>query len=57
MVQRAAFWVNSVDAAEDIVQEIFVRAWKSRQKFEGVANVEAYLMRWLKNDSLNYIKR
>lgn len=56
MVQCAAFYVNDVAAAEDIVQETFTHVWLGRQKLRRVTNIRAYLVRWVKNDCLNHIK-
>lgn len=56
MVKRAAFYLNDIAAAEDIVQETFTQIWNSRQKVRNVFNIEAYIVRWVRNGCLNYIK-
>lgn len=56
MVQRAAFYVNDIAAAEDIVQDTFTRIWDGRRNLLRVSNVEGYIVRWVRNDCLNHIK-
>lgn len=56
MVQRAAFYVGDIAAAEDIVQETFTRIWDNRRKLQAVNNIESYIVRWVRNDCLNHIK-
>lgn len=56
MVKRAAFYLNDIAAAEDIVQDTFARIWDGRQKFRKVLNIEAYIIRWVRNGCMNYIK-
>lgn len=40
MVQQAVYYTNDVDAAEDVVQEVFVRLWEKREELQG--NSEIY---------------
>jgi RNA polymerase sigma-70 factor (ECF subfamily) len=43
-------------AAEEIVQDLFVRLWEKRKKTEIETSVKHYLFRAVKNQCLNYIK-
>lgn len=43
-------------AAEEIVQEFFVRLWEKRKETEIETSVKNYLFRAIKNHCLNYIK-
>jgi RNA polymerase sigma-70 factor (TIGR02960 family) len=47
----------SFDEAEDAVQETFLRAWRSRQRFEGGALFRAWLYRIATNVCLDLLRR
>lgn len=47
---------NAADA-EDVAQEVFIRAYKKFPNFDGVQNIELWLKRIAINLSLNYITR
>ncbi len=48
--------VKKEDAAEDVVQEVFIKLWDKKDSLEGVQNIKAYLFQATKNSSLNWIK-
>lgn len=48
--------VKKEDAAEDIVQEVFIKLWDKRSSLEGVKNIKPYLFQATKNSSLNWVK-
>lgn len=48
--------VNSSFDADDIFQDFFIKLWERRQSLEIATNVRAYLLVWLKNHILNFIK-
>ena len=56
MVQRAVYYINDADAAEDVVQEVFVRLWEKREELKGVDNLRGYLLFSVKNRCLNYLE-
>lgn len=56
MVQRAVYYINDADAAEDVVQEVFVRLWEKREELKGVDNLQGYLLFSVKNRCLNYLE-
>ena len=39
MVQRAVYYTNDLNAAEDIVQEVFMRLWEKRGELKSVQKV------------------
>jgi len=49
--------VNDRDAAEDIVQEVFLKLWNNRDNINITQSAKAYLFRSVINESLNYIKK
>jgi RNA polymerase sigma-70 factor, ECF subfamily len=49
--------LGSVDDAEDLVQDTFLRAWRGRQQFEGRSLFRTWLHRIATNACLNAIER
>src|SRR6202044_785006 len=49
--------VGSVDEAEDLVQETFLRAWRAYEGFEGRSSVRTWLYRIATNVCLTAIER
>jgi len=48
--------LKNPSAAEEIVQELFVRLWEKREETQIDTSVKNYLFRSVKNHCLNYIK-
>lgn len=48
---------NSTDLAEEIVQDVFLKIWMSREVLEGVYNFKAYLFVISKNHTLNCLRK
>ncbi|WP_236796579.1 sigma-70 family RNA polymerase sigma factor [Amycolatopsis sp. GM8] len=49
--------VSSYDDAEDLVQETLLKAWRSREAFEGRASVRTWLYRIATNTCLDFLRR
>lgn len=49
-------YLNDVDQAEEIVQEMFFSFWQKKEKLEINTSLEAYLFRSVRNACLNYLK-
>jgi RNA polymerase sigma-70 factor (ECF subfamily) len=49
--------LGSFDAAEDLVQEVFLRAWRQRAGFEGRSTLRAWLYRIATNACLDALRR
>jgi RNA polymerase sigma-70 factor, ECF subfamily len=49
--------LGSFDDAEDHVQEVFLRAWRAREGFHGLAGVRAWLYRIATNVCLDTLRR
>ncbi len=45
-----------IDAAEDILQDMFLNIWKTRERLDPTKNIESYLFRSAKNAALNYLR-
>ncbi len=50
-------FTRSEHAAEEIIQDAFVRIWLNRDKLEHVENVKAYLYKYVSNECLSYIRK
>lgn len=48
--------VKSSSAAEDLVQDIFLKIWENRQTWNPQGTIKTYLYRASKNQALNYLK-
>jgi RNA polymerase sigma-70 factor (ECF subfamily) len=42
-------------AAEEVLQEVFLKIWAHRRKLAGVDNPKAYIIRIVSNESMNYL--
>jgi RNA polymerase sigma-70 factor (ECF subfamily) len=48
---------NSAELAEEVVQDVFLKIWLTRETLEGVDNFKAYLFVISKNHALNCLKK
>ena len=49
-------FVNNIDDANDIAQEVFIEVYRSIEKFRGDSNISTWLYRIATNRSLNYLR-
>ena len=56
LFRQALRIVGNVAEAEDVVQEVFIKAWKQRDKLERIQNVEAWLTQLTKNRSIDKLR-
>jgi RNA polymerase sigma-70 factor (ECF subfamily) len=49
-------WVENMESAEEIVQNLFYILWKERQNLQIFTSVNGYLYRSVKNKSLQYLE-
>jgi RNA polymerase sigma-70 factor, ECF subfamily len=49
--------VRDTDAAEDLVQDVFVKVWNNRQALEINFSIKSYLYRSAINAALNYLEK
>jgi RNA polymerase sigma-70 factor (family 1) len=50
-------YVKVHEAAEEVVNDVFVKLWSYRSSLQNINNLESYLFIAVKNQSLNYIKQ
>lgn len=50
-------YVRDIAAAEEIVQDIFLKIWEDKAVLETIKSIKAYLYRSVVNSSINYINR
>lgn len=47
---------KSSSAAEDIIQNTFIRVWLNREKLSGINNIQSWLFKCASNECLNYLR-
>lgn len=50
-------FTKSEDAAEEIIQDTFLRVWLNRDKLEQVENIKAWLYKYASNECLSYLRK
>lgn len=53
----AVKFTKSAAAAEEIIQDTFLRVWLNREKLEDIQNVKAWLYKYASNECLNYLRK
>lgn len=56
LVQFAFKIINDLDAAKDIVQDLFVQLWEKKLHFENELVLRTYLYRSVQHKCINYIR-
>ncbi|UYQ92500.1 RNA polymerase sigma-70 factor [Chitinophaga horti] len=57
LVKFAAEYLQSTEAAEEVVSDVFMKLWTGRQQFEAVAHIGKYLFTAVRNQSLNHLRQ
>ena len=57
LFRQALFRVGRREVAEDLVQEVFLAAWKSRDQYAGRASEKTWLMQILRHKVADYYRR
>ena len=57
LFRYAKSFVNDINEAEDIVQDVFLKIWDKRQDLKKINNIEAWSMTITRNLSLDKVKR
>jgi len=52
----AVTYTRNRSAAEDIVQNVFLKLWEEKEVRDGIKNPKAYLFQSVRNEALNYIR-
>lgn len=50
-------YVQSIPAAEEIVQDVFLKIWEEKELLSEIKSIKAYLYRSVVNASINFINR
>jgi len=56
LVSYANKYLNNTDEAEEIVQEVFFRIWKDREKLDDRKSINGYLFKAVKNNCFNLLQ-
>lgn len=51
------FLINNCEAAEDLVQDLFVHLWEHWERMKTIDSLKGYLFTSVKNRSINYLKQ
>ena len=54
LVSFAMKYLENQETAEDVVQDVFVKIWETREKLGGIDNLPAYLYQMVRFKSFNY---
>lgn len=49
-------FVGSPETAEDIVQEVFIKIWNLRNRWDTITSIENFIYTSVRNESLNYLR-
>lgn len=52
----AFLWVKDKEVANDVLQEVFEKAWLRRNDLEGMENPKGWIYRTLRNESMQYFR-
>ncbi len=50
------YYVKNIQAAEDIVQDVFINIWKKSKNLDPDLSIKSYLFKAVQNHSLNYLR-
>jgi RNA polymerase sigma-70 factor (ECF subfamily) len=56
LIRYAATIVGSIDAAEDVVQDVFIKVWNVRSTLKPTGDFGAYLLRMTRNRALDVMR-
>ena len=56
LISFAIKYVEREEAAQDIVQDVFVKVWETREKLRGVENLSAYLYQMVRFKCFNHLR-
>jgi RNA polymerase sigma factor (sigma-70 family) len=56
LYRMAYLWVKDRDAAEDILQSVFEKAWNRKNELQKMENPMGWMVRTLKNESLQHFR-
>ncbi len=57
LMRFALFYVKSREAAEEVVQDVFLKIWQIRTTLLTILNFRAYLFTTTRNHCLNYLQK
>ena len=54
---RVAYYITKESStAEDIVQEVFLKLWKKRDRLGEISSLEGYLVQMVKNEAISFLE-
>jgi RNA polymerase sigma-70 factor (ECF subfamily) len=56
LVSYARRFLKDEDEAKDLVQDVFLQLWKSREQLDNGNNISAFIFTLMKNKCLNFLK-
>jgi len=56
LLENASFYLGNSQLAEDIVQDIFLKIWDSRNRMTIHSSLKGYLFRSIHNNCIQYLR-
>ena len=56
-IRSVVYWMVRNDHVDDLVQEVFIKAWKSFDSFRSEAKVQTWLYRIARNTVIDYYRK
>jgi RNA polymerase sigma-70 factor (ECF subfamily) len=56
LVRFSCNYLNELESAENVVQDVFCNVWKNRKRLDSRKNIKSYLYQAVRNQSLKYIR-
>ncbi len=56
LLNYAGFYIGDKQLAEDIVQDIFLKLWRSRRSLNIKISIRGYLIKWIHNECISFLR-
>jgi RNA polymerase sigma-70 factor (ECF subfamily) len=56
LVNFSVLMIRDMDAAEEIVQDLFLKLWENRNEFDDIQSLRSYLLKSVQNRSIDWLR-